>query len=121
VTVLDASAIIALLRNEPGAARVEEELLRGAVCSAVNWSEVAQKVRAANDDWNAASALLLSYDLAVEPVTIDDAEVAANLWVSGSGLSLADRLCLALAARLGHTALTCDTAWSGHPQVELLR
>jgi len=121
MTVLDASALLALLRNERGAERVRQELLRGAACSAANWSEVAQKVRFANEDWNAASALLLSFDLTVEPVTIADAERAAEIYSKGSGLSLADRICIALGMRLGDTVLTSDKAWAEHPGVELLR
>src|SRR4051812_12581517 len=54
---------------------------------------VAQKVRAAEADWRAARALLVSYGLVVEPVLAADAERAAALWERGSGLSLADRLC----------------------------
>ena len=121
MTVLDASALLALLLNERGAERVRQELLRGAVCSTANWSEVAQKVRVAGKDWNAASALLLSFDLTVEPVTFADAECAADLWAKGSSLSLADRICIALAMRLDDTVLTSDTAWAGRPGVELLR
>jgi PIN domain nuclease of toxin-antitoxin system len=40
---------------------------------------------------------------------------------TGSGLSLADRLCLALAARLDATAWTADTAWQGLSGVRLIR
>ncbi len=45
--VLDASALLAFLAGEPGADVVERALADGPVCSAVNWAEVAQKVRAA--------------------------------------------------------------------------
>ncbi|MGV8885445.1 MAG: PIN domain-containing protein [Rhodoglobus sp.] len=121
MTVLDASAILAFLQNEAAAGRVEQQLSAGATCGAANWSEVAQKVRASGQDWARASALLLSYGLVVEPVTLDDAEMAAKLWVRGSGLSLADRLCLALGARLQTSILTCDTEWAGRPGVELVR
>ncbi len=40
--VLDASALLALLQQEPGAETVET-LLEEAVISSVNWSEVVQK------------------------------------------------------------------------------
>ena len=40
--VLDASALLALLQDEPGA-DVVEPALEAAVISTVNWSEVAQK------------------------------------------------------------------------------
>jgi ribonuclease VapC len=66
--VLDASAIIAYLQGEPGADLVKQSLVDGAACCAANWSEVAQKVRAAGRDWTSASALLHAHDLAVEPL-----------------------------------------------------
>ena len=83
-----------MLSAEPG--RWADE---GAVCGAANWAEVAQKVRGADRDWSLARALLASHDLDVESVTEADAEWAAQRWVRGEGLSLADRLCLALAER----------------------
>lgn len=109
--VLDASALLAFLQGEGGADVVESRLGEGAVCGAANWSEVAQKVLAAGRDWNLARSLLASYELEVEPVTVDDAERAARRWRSGEGLSLADRLCLALAERSDLDAWTADTAW----------
>lgn len=120
--VLDASALLAFLQGEQGAAVVEARLQgSGARCGAANWSEVAQKVRSAGRDWELARALLLSYELQVEPVTVDDAEAAARRWRSGEGLSLADRLCLALAERLGSTAWTADAAWGSAPNIQQIR
>lgn len=107
--VLDASALLAFLQGEDGAEAVEQRLEDGARCAAVNWSEVAQKVLAAGRDWNLARALILSYGIDVEPVTGADAELAAQRWRRGDGLSLADRLCFALADRLGVVAWTADT------------
>ncbi|MCD2441456.1 PIN domain-containing protein [Agromyces sp. SYSU K20354] len=121
MTVFDASALLAYLRDEPGASLVRERLLQGGACAAANWSEVAQKVLAAGADWALARGLLLSYPLTVEPVTIDDAERAAELWDAATGLSLADRLCLALAERRDTTALTTDAAWRVEPRAELIR
>jgi ribonuclease VapC len=111
--VLDASALLALLYREPGADAVEE-VLDGAVVSAVNWSEVLQKlaqrgVRPAS----ATVAALLELGLRIEPFTLVDARRAAELWEAGreTGLSLGDRACLALAHRLAAEALTADKAW----------
>ena len=119
--VLDASAVLAFLAGEPGADVVEEALTGGTVCSAVNWSEVAQKVRAGGGDWSVASALLLSYGLSLHDATARDGEAAAALWQRGSGLSLADRFCLALANRLDAVALTADTAWGSSERVRQIR
>lgn len=100
---------------------MREQLLAGGACSAANWCEVAQKVRFAGGDWEISRALLLSYELSIEPVTQSDAEDAAMLWHTGSGFSLADRLCLALTNRLTATAWTADTAWRDVPNVHLIR
>ncbi|MCU1437115.1 MAG: PilT protein domain protein [Naasia sp.] len=119
--VLDASAVLAFLAGESGADEVEANLTEGTVCPAVNWSEVAQKVRTRGADWLAAKALIESYGVRVEPTTAADAELAATLWQRGSGLSLADRLCLATGRRLGGTVLTADAAWGGQPGVQLIQ
>ena len=50
-----------------------------------------------------------------------DAERAAALWRQGSGLSLGDRLCLALSQRLECDALTADRAWGENVGVVQLR
>jgi ribonuclease VapC len=121
VNVFDASALLAYVTGESGADVVRAQLEVGGVCGAANWSEIAQKVRATGADWELVRGLLLSFDLTVEPVTETDAEAAARLWRAGSGLSLADRLCCALAARLDATAWTADTAWQGLSGVQLIR
>lgn len=119
--VVDASAVLAFLQGEDGSEVVEAELTAGARCGAANWSEVAQKVRAAGRDWDLVRALLLSYPTSVEPVVADDAEWAARRWRAGEGLSLADRLCLALAERVDAVALTADRAWGASERVRQIR
>ena len=119
--VLDSSAILAFLQDEPGAAPVESALESGAVCGAANWSEVAQKVLAAGKDWDLVRALVLSYPLVIEPVTGEDAERAARVWRRGAGLSLGDRLCLALADRLAAEVLTADAAWGSDDRIIQIR
>lgn len=119
--VLDASALLAFAQGERGADVVERALEDGARCSTANWSEVAQKVRAAGKDWDLVRALLISFELELEPVTVADAEWAARRWRPGEGLSLADRLCLALASRSGEVVLTADTAWGSSDTVHQIR
>lgn len=122
MNLLDASAVLAFLANEPSAAAVEGALEDGdAVCGAANWSEVAQKVRSHGRDWALVRALLLSYGLGVEPVTQADAEAAATLWQRGAGLSLGDRLCLAQGLRLEATVWTADRTWGDRPGVRHIR
>ncbi len=121
MTVLDASALLAFLHGEDGADVVEAALEMGASAGAANWSEVAQKVLAHGRDWDLARALLLSFDLAVVPVTAADAEAAAFRWRAGQGFSLADRLCLALGNRLEIDVLTADRAWGSEGGVRQIR
>lgn len=120
-SVLDASALLAYLTGEPGVDVVEAALVDGAVCSAVNWSEMCQKVAAAGGDPALASALLVGSGVATVDATTADAERAAALWRRGSGLSLADRFCLALTERLGAVALTADRAWGESATVRQIR
>lgn len=119
--VLDASAILAFVQGEDGDGAVEAALHLGAACGAANWSEVAQKVLAAERDWDLVRALLTSYEVRVEPVLGEDAEWAARRWTHGEGLSLADRLCLALGERLDGEVLTADALWGSAGRVRQIR
>ena len=119
--VVDASAVLAFLQDENGADIVEAALLDDCRCGAANWSEVAQKALASGRDWPAARGLLLSYGLRVEPVVGADAEWAARRWSSRDRLSLADRLCLALGARLDVPVLTADRSWGSRGQIKQIR
>ena len=121
MSVVDASVLLAFAQGEEGAGQAEVLLGEGASCGAANWSEVAQKVRAAGRDWPLVRALLVSYSLAVEAVIEEDAEWAAGRWRRGEGLSLADRLCLALGERLDVDVWTADTSWGSAGRVHQLR
>jgi ribonuclease VapC len=119
--VLDASAILAFIQGEDGADVVEEAMALGSLCGAANWAEVAQKVLAADRDWDLVRALLVSYEVRVEPVLVTDAEWAARRWRIGEGLSLADRLCLALAERVDADVLTADAQWGDVGRIRQVR
>lgn len=120
--VADASALLAFLQGEPGSEIVEQALADGTtVVGAANWSEIAQKLVAHGRNWDFARGLLISYGLTIEPVTAEDAEVAAQLWRRGTALSLADRLCLAVGERLDAVVITADQAWQGRERVQLIR
>lgn len=121
MTVIDACAILAFLGDEAGAAHGEAALVDRSSVSAANWSEVAQKVISAGGDWELSRSLLTASGLIVEPVQVADAEWAARRWRRGEGLSLADRLCLALGHRLGSEVLTADRAWGGLDGVRQIR
>jgi ribonuclease VapC len=121
MTVYDSSALLTFLQSEPGAHTVREHLTKGGYCSAAIWSEVAQKTISAGRNWPKTRMLLLAFGLSVESVTMADAEFAARLWSTDSSLSLADRVCLALGARLDTTVLTCDRQWADRPGVVQIR
>jgi PIN domain nuclease of toxin-antitoxin system len=112
---------LAFFLDEPGGQMVQTAIEEGAACSAANYSEVAQKMLQAGRDWRIARSLLRSKNLRIEPVTVEDAEWAAQRWRAGESLSLADRLCLALATRLGGEALTADHNWGAAPPVRQIR
>lgn len=120
MTVYDSSALLAYLLGEPGGVFVGQRLVRGGAVSAANWSEVMQKM-SASGAWAESRDVLLSFSIEVAAVVRDDAEQAARLWRRGSGLSLADRLCLALGNRLESDVITADRAWADHPRVTVVR
>lgn len=112
--MLDASALLALLLDEQGAAVTADAIATGAaVLGAVNLSEVAATLTAAGLDLTDVLANVRAA-LTVEAFTEADAMAAAALVlpIRTAGLSLGDRACLALAQRLGAPALTADRAWS---------
>lgn len=112
--VLDASALLAWLRAEPGADVVTPYLATASV-SAVNVSEVHHKLTQYGVDADRTISRLRTLGMRVEPVGLEDALGVARLWPAtrAAGLSLGDRCCLALAARLALPAVTADAAWSG--------
>ncbi len=112
-SVLDASALLALLFREQGADRFASAAGPRPVMSAVNWSEVSQKSAAYRVDKRNLLSGVLDAGLEVMDVTLDRAERIANLWpvTRPLGLSLADRACLALAIELGRPAVTADRTW----------
>ena len=121
MNVFDASALLAFLQGEDGAEHAGKALEAGGACGAANWSEVAQKIRAHGRNWDLSRALLASYGLQVEAVTAADAEWAARRWVRGEGLSLADRLCMALGSRLDAEVWTADMAWGTEGRIRQIR
>jgi ribonuclease VapC len=110
--VLDASAVIAFLRREPGADRVERHLA-GSAISTVSYAEVIQKgIDAgawASDVRNAVDLLQLE----VVPFDRNLALIAAELWpiTREAGLSMAERCSLALAKLRSLPVLTADREW----------
>ena len=116
---LDASALLAVLRKEDGAVIVIEAIGDGAAISVVNFAEVLSTLAMDGRDPEKASTELRKAEgsrraLSIEPLTAADCIKVGKLRpvTKPQGLSLADRVCLVLAARLGVPALTSDGKWA---------
>jgi len=111
--VLDASALLTLLHQEPGSNKVVQAIEDGAAISTVNLSEVASKL----NDLGAPEVVIQDAINALELTIVDfNAELAYKVGALRPqtrhiGLSLGDRACLALAQHLGLPALTTDRSW----------
>lgn len=114
VTVLDASAIIAFLQGEPGDEVVRQVLQSGqCVVSAANQAEVIAKSLDRGASPEAIKTILAELAYTVVDIKAEDGMQAG--WMRAQtrniGLSLGDRLCLAVAQRLKATLLTADRPW----------
>lgn len=119
---MDASAVLAYLQDEPGAEVVEAALDDGACVSAANWAEVLSKLAELDQDPDEVAERftqegVLGEGLVVYPLDEAQARRVARLrpTTRSTGLSLADRACLALATSLDLPALTADRAWAKLP------
>jgi len=110
--VLDSSAVLAFLQDEPGREAVEQSL-GDAVISTVNLAEVVTKLAAGGEPFEFARLIFDKLGIAVIDFTRDLAEDTGALAArtSAHGLSLGDRACIALARREKLPALTTDRAW----------
>lgn len=111
-TVLDASALLALIYGEPGSERVAT-LARQACMSVVNLSETVAKM--IDRGWPQTEAWTSARELVGKVIPFDEAQAqkAAELRTTSRmlGLSLGDRACLALAQSLKLPAVTADQVW----------
>jgi len=111
--VLDASALLASAFGEPGGDMVRG-LISGALISTANWSEFFQKAQQRGVPTQGMRAELEAAGLCIVPVSAQHAEAAAELWLQCRplGLSLADRLCLALAMARPSRVYTANRVWT---------
>lgn len=111
--VLDASALIALLADEPGADAVSG-LVTSSLMSVVNLAEVLQWGIRREEVVDTLPSSLHRAGLQFIDFDPEQAAQPANLWfvARSVGLSLGDRECLGLARILGLPAITAERAWS---------
>lgn len=110
--VLDASALLALLLDEPGASLVAETLDEAAM-SSVNLAEVIGYYAKQGVDATDIRVMLTGLPIAIVAFDQDLAYEVGLMRPLGEkvGLSLGDRACLALARQRGAPAQTADRAW----------
>lgn len=111
---LDASALLAVVRDERGAAMVADRM-PGALMSTVNASEAIMRGMENGFPFEVLQSLIVYRQIELVAFDWDLAQAAAKLRpaTKSRGLSFADRACLALAIREGTTVLTADRAWAG--------
>ena len=111
--VLDASAILAVLLQEPGHEKLTAALLSEAVASTVNIAEVQTKLvrrgGAPDEAWSDAVSVIR------ELVAFDEAQARRDgglvAQTQSLGLSLGDRACLALGVTLRSPIYSADRSW----------
>jgi len=112
--LLDTSAILGYLNEEPGKELIESALLSGQACiSNVNQTEVISKLLDWGLGFDEAQQALSKLALALEPFSTETAIETARLrpLTREHGLSLGDRACLATARLRQHQVLTGDRDW----------
>jgi PIN domain nuclease of toxin-antitoxin system len=112
--VLDASALLAILNQEPGAEKLTPELLSAAAASTVNLCEVHSKLVSRGLDPDGAWEATLTPIRDAVPFTTEHAKLAGDLVekTRALGLSLGDRACLALGLALKAPVYTADRSWA---------
>ncbi|WP_284944186.1 type II toxin-antitoxin system VapC family toxin [Acidisoma cladoniae] len=121
ISVLDSSAVLALLLDEPGAETVKATL-PGALLSAVNLAEVISKL--CERGMSLGDARSVVEDLGVEVIDFGShqAYIVGELRrvTRSAGLSLGDRACLALGRLREASVVTADAIWMGLSGFEIV-
>jgi ribonuclease VapC len=125
--VLDSSAVLAMVYNEPGGKKVRAAIvsaLHSVSISAVNWCEVLTELAQKSPIMTAEKLAAVLPGVSVVPFGKAEAELTSKLAKSCPNLSLGDRACLALAKDIDATAWTGDRIWKQFKlgvAVELIR
>ncbi len=120
--LLDASAVLALMGDEPGADKVGPLLPMSAI-TAVNLAEVVKKLRERGFSSEDAAGTISDLRIPLErgPVDSEQAIQLGDLAFLGRayGLSMGDAMCLAVARWSGRTAVTAERRWKELPSESL--
>jgi len=110
--VLDSSAVIAVLRAEPGADKVAT-VLPGALLSAVNLAEIVTKLCEQGMSADEAQLAIETTGVVIVDFDAEQARLTGSLRneTRSAGLSLGDRACLALSRHRNLPAMTTDRVW----------
>jgi ribonuclease VapC len=110
--VVDTSALLAYLKQEPGG-RDRADDIRGALLCSVNLAETIGVLLRQGTPLDTARKIVELSEVQIVGFDSALAEDTGALIVHtrSKGLSLGDRACLALAARENLPALTADNAW----------
>jgi ribonuclease VapC len=111
--ILDTSAFLVVAHAEPGA-EIVRPVLRESVISAVNLSEVLQKLVRKGMSLANAEEEVQRFVGGIAPFDQEQASIAVGLEAATRpfGLSLGDRACLALGISRCLPVLTADQAWA---------
>jgi ribonuclease VapC len=117
--VLDSSAVLALILNEPGGNKVGDLLalaesesdLRIAI-GVVNWCEILTRLYRDHASMTIQELVALLGGVELVPFARAEADLAADYSRTYPELSLGDRACLALTKIRNATAWTTDKAWN---------
>jgi ribonuclease VapC len=111
--VLDASALIAFLRKEPGSEKVTAVLPRSCI-SAVNLAETLGKMVEHGKPLEGVCYQVERLRVSVVPFDEEQARIAASMWKPTRiiGMSLGDRACIALALKTSLPAFTTEEKWT---------
>ena len=111
--ILDSSALLALIKNEPGSA-VVEKLLGHVVMSSINIAEVATHLLNSTLTLDECRSCILPLVTSVVPFDQEHAFQVAVLRkpTKYKGLSMGDRACLALGIMKYLPVYTSDKVWA---------
>jgi ribonuclease VapC len=122
--VFDASAVLALLKQEPGADRVAAQMAEDEPLwiSAVNYAEVVGTLVERGAEESDVLEAWLQLGMQIKALDEPLALAAARLrpLTRHLGLSLGDRCCLALAQAHGAPVITADRPWKDLPGFEVV-